>query len=42
MCKYSNEMIRRFKALEFKYFTIGLECGECGECDLNTTLYMQY
>ena len=28
MCKYSNEMLRSIKALEFKYFTIGLECAE--------------
>ena len=28
MCKYSNEMMRSIKALEFKYFTIGLQCGE--------------
>ena len=28
VCKYSNEMMRSIKALEFKYFTIGLECGE--------------
>ena len=28
VCKYSNEMMRNIKALEFKYFTIGLECGE--------------
>ena len=28
MCKYSNEMMTSIKAIEFKYFTIGLECGE--------------
>ena len=28
MCKYSNEMITSIKAKEFKYFTIGLKCGE--------------
>ena len=28
VCKYSNEMMKSIKALEFKYFTIGLECGE--------------
>ena len=28
MCKYSNEMMRSIKTLEFKYLTIGLECGE--------------
>ena len=29
MRKYSNyEMMRSIKALELKYFTIGLECGE--------------
>ena len=28
VCKYSNEMMRSIKALEFKYFTIGWECGE--------------
>ena len=28
MCKYSNEMMTSTKAIEFKYFTIGLECGE--------------
>ena len=28
MCKYSNEMVRNIEALEIKYFTIGLECGE--------------
>ena len=28
VCKYSNEMMRSIKALEFKYFTIGLKCGE--------------
>ena len=27
MCKYSNEMIS-IKAIEFKYFTSGSECGE--------------
>ena len=27
MCKYS-EMMTSIKAIEFKYFTIGLECGE--------------
>ena len=26
--EYSNEMMKSIKALEFKYFTIGLECGE--------------
>ena len=28
MCKYSNEMMTSIKAIEFKYFTIGLECEE--------------
>ena len=28
MCKYSNEIMTSIKAIEFKYFTIGLECGE--------------
>ena len=28
MCKYFNEMMRSIKALEFKYFTIGLEYRE--------------
>ena len=28
MCDYSTEIRRRFKVLEFKYFTIELECGE--------------
>ena len=28
VCKFSNEMMRSIKALEFKYFTIGLEFGE--------------
>ena len=28
MCKYSNEMMTSIKAIEFQYFTIGLECGE--------------
>ena len=28
MCKYSKKMMRNIKALEFKYFTAGLECGE--------------
>ena len=28
MCKYSNEMMTSIKAIEFKYCTIGLECGE--------------
>ena len=28
MCKYSNEMMTSIKAIEFKYFTIGLEFGE--------------
>ena len=28
MCKYSNEMMTSVKDIEFKYFTIGLECGE--------------
>ena len=28
VCKYSNEMMRSIKASEYKYFTIGLECGE--------------
>ena len=27
-CKYSNEIMKSIKALEFKYFTIGLECQE--------------
>ena len=28
VCKFSNEMMRSIKALEFKYFTIGLEFRE--------------
>ena len=28
MSKYSNKMMTSIKALEFEYFTIGLECGE--------------
>ena len=28
MCKYSNEMMTSIKAIEFKYFTIGLEFEE--------------
>ena len=28
MCKYSNQMMTRINTLEFKYFTIGLECGD--------------
>ena len=28
MYMYSNEMMRSIKDLEFKYFTIGLECEE--------------
>ena len=28
MCDYSTEIRRKFKVLEFKYFTIELECGE--------------
>ena len=28
MCKYSNEMMTSIKAIEFKYFTIVLECRE--------------
>ena len=27
MCKYSNEMMRSIKALEYKFFRIELECG---------------
>ena len=28
MCKYSNEIMTSIKTIEFKYFTIGLECRE--------------
>ena len=28
MWKYSNQMMRSIKALEFNYFSIGLECRE--------------
>ena len=28
VCKYSNEMMRSIKALEFKYFAIEFECGK--------------
>ena len=28
MCKYSNEMMTSIIPIEFKYCTIGLECGE--------------
>ena len=39
MCKYSSEMMTNIKALKFKYFTIGLECGE--ENVLITFLFSQ-
>ena len=28
LCKYSNEIMTSIKAIEFKYVTIGLGCGE--------------